>query len=207
MSLPHEALAANGEITHASLPFTLRVIALCANCRLDEDAGNQPVLKPVPAKLDDEINQLGLAFKVILSGTEKEFSTTEFLATQPELLLDNHNYRFVLRRRHRELPFSLMLENLQQNYYQGTQIAQNYASSLSVIEEKHEWPVLISMNNPFRYKGYTFYQSSILTLPDNETASVLNVVDNAGWLFPYVGTFLLFAGLSLHAWMRRNERK
>ena len=105
------------------------------------------------------------------------------------------------------LPFSLTLQNFKQNYYAGTNIAQKYESDLMINESQHSWPALIEMNAPLRYKGYTFYQSSVLTLPNNEAASVLNVVDNPGWLFPYIATGLLFIGLAFHAGVRRYERK
>jgi hypothetical protein len=106
-----------------------------------------------------------------------------------------------------QLPFTLTLENFNQNYYQGTEIAKAYESDLQLIDNQHSWPVQIVMNSPYRYKNYTFYQASVLTLPNNEIASVLNVVSNPGWLFPYIATALLFFGLALHAGMRNHGKK
>lgn len=105
------------------------------------------------------------------------------------------------------LPFSLTLQGFKQNYYQGTDIAQAYESDLSVNDTHQSWPALIAMNSPLRYKGYTFYQSSVLTLPNKEIASVLNVVENPAWLFPYIATGSLFIGLAFHAGRRRYEQK
>lgn len=103
------------------------------------------------------------------------------------------------------LPFSLTLQDFKQAYYPGTDIAQAYKSDLMIGEGQQHWPALIAMNEPLRYKGYTFYQSSVLTLPNGEIASVLSVVDNPGWVFPYVATALLFVGLLIHAGVRRHE--
>jgi hypothetical protein len=106
-----------------------------------------------------------------------------------------------------QLPFTLTLEDFKQDYYQGTDVAQKYESDLQIQENGKSWPVQVAMNSPYRYKNYTFYQSSVLTLPNKETASVVNVVSNPGWLFPYIATGLLFFGLALHAGMRRHGKK
>ncbi|MDB5478672.1 MAG: ResB family protein [Alphaproteobacteria bacterium] len=158
------------------------------------------ILTELPIKRDDEINQAGLAIAV----NGMDIVTTEFLQPQPERLIGKDHYRFILQRRKSTMPFSLLLQNFKQDYYQGTEIAQNYQSSLLVVEAGREWPVQISMNEPLRYKNYTLYQSSVLTLPNGETASVLNAVDNTGWLFPYIATAMMFTGLVLQLWVRRR---
>jgi hypothetical protein len=61
------------------------------------------------------------------------------------------------------------------------------------------------MNEPLRYKGYTFYQSSFSLRPDGEY-SVLSVVRNKGRVFPYLASLLIFAGLLLHLVIRLRER-
>lgn len=186
-----------------NLPFTIRINTICANCTVEE---NQ--LKTLPKKVEDETNQLGFNFQINLpNGVKKQFSTTEFSGYRPQFEMGGHSYQFVLHRENYPLPFSLLLLDFTEHYYAGTDIAKQFTSSLSVIENNQAWPVLISMNNPFRYRNYTLYQSSVLTLPGNEKASVMNVVNNSGWLFPYLATFLLFAGLSLHFWVRSHDQK
>lgn len=106
-----------------------------------------------------------------------------------------------------QLPFALRLENFKQQYYQGTDIAKAYESDLQVLEDKKTWPVQVAMNEPYRYKNYTFYQSSVLTLPNKEAASIINVVSNPGWLFPYIATAIMFLGLALHAGIKHHGKK
>lgn len=53
--------------------------------------------------------------------------------------------------------------------------------------------VEIFMNTPLRYQGETFYQASFDKA--DPRVSVLQVVHNPGWLTPYVGCFLVAAGL------------
>ena len=68
--------------------------------------------------------------------------------------------------------------------------------------------VLIYMNNPLRYRGKTYYQASF---GKNDTLSVLQVVENPGWLIPYAAFVIMSGGLLLHfmvqflAFSRRNR--
>jgi hypothetical protein len=57
------------------------------------------------------------------------------------------------------------------------------------------------MNEPLRYKGYTFYQSSF-EQRDGIEVSVLNVVKNTGRFFPYLSCLVIFCGLLLHFILR-----
>jgi hypothetical protein len=51
------------------------------------------------------------------------------------------------------------------------------------------------MNQPLRYDGKAFYQSSF---GKNDTLSILQVVENPGWLLPYLSTVLVTVGLLVH---------
>ena len=55
------------------------------------------------------------------------------------------------------------------------------------------------MNNPVRYRGETFFQSnySKIQLADGSMSEMtgLQVVENAGWLIPYVACVLAFWGM------------
>jgi len=55
--------------------------------------------------------------------------------------------------------------------------------------------VKIWMNNPLRYRGETFYQASFLK---DDKGTVLQVVDNVGWMIPYVSCMIVAAGMLLH---------
>jgi hypothetical protein len=51
------------------------------------------------------------------------------------------------------------------------------------------------MNQPLRYGGKAFYQASF---GKNDTLSILQVVENPGWLLPYASCVLVALGLLLH---------
>ena len=70
--------------------------------------------------------------------------------------------------------------------------------------------MLIYMNQPLRYAGKAFYQASF---GKNDTLSILQVVENPGWLLPYISCVLVTAGLLVHfgislgRWLRKqNDR-
>ena len=61
-------------------------------------------------------------------------------------------------------------------------------------EKGTDQQALIYMNHPLRYDGLTFYQASFM--PD-ETATILQVVRNPGWLLPYLSVLMMGVGMSL----------
>ncbi|SVA41121.1 uncharacterized protein METZ01_LOCUS93975, partial [marine metagenome] len=64
--------------------------------------------------------------------------------------------------------------------------------------------ILIQMNEPLRYKGYTFFQSSFIEGPEGET-TVLAVVKNYGRLFPYISSIIMCIGLLFHLSLKLPE--
>ena len=60
------------------------------------------------------------------------------------------------------------------------------------------------MNEPLRYKGYTFFQSSFIEGPEGET-TVLAVVKNYGRLFPYISSIIMCIGLLFHLSLKLPE--
>jgi len=51
------------------------------------------------------------------------------------------------------------------------------------------------MNQPLRYDGKAFYQASF---GKGDTLSILQVVENPGWLLPYISCVLVTLGLLIH---------
>lgn len=195
-----DRLSSGENITQAELPLHLE--AVYPNSFIEKNG-----LKKLEPRKEEETNQAGLVFTVNADGKTHSFITTEFLQQQPSLKTKDGTYRFTLKRASQEMPFGLQIKELVQDLYPGTDTAKSYETQFTVMEKDHQWPAHVSMNDPLRYKGYTFYQASVLTLPNNERASVLNAVKDAGWLFPYAATSLICFGLLLNAWMRRHAKK
>jgi cytochrome c biogenesis protein ResB len=66
--------------------------------------------------------------------------------------------------------------------------------------------VVISMNEPLKKDGYTFYQSSFEQNERGEaTVSILSVNHDPGRWIKYLGSFLIVLGSSMLFWFRRAK--
>ncbi len=105
----------------------------------------------------------------------------------------------------KDLPFEIKLNYFQRDVYPGTNMPRNYESRVTVIDGDVTWPAIISMNQPLRYQGYTFYQNSTTVTKDGEAVSILSVVTNKGQIFPYISGILLALGLIIHMLIRAKK--
>jgi cytochrome c biogenesis protein ResB len=110
---------------------------------------------------------------------------------------EGRTYALSLRNRREYLPFAMTLKEFRHDVYPGTDIPKNFSSLVHVSRGStgEERDVLISMNQPLRYAGKAFYQESF---GKNDTLSILQVVENPGWLLPYASCVLVAAGLVIH---------
>jgi hypothetical protein len=108
------------------------------------------------------------------------------------------SYQVAYRLERTYRPYSLHLIRFSFDRYKGTELARNYSSQVRLVdpEENEDREVLISMNDPLRYRGETFYQSSFDE--KTEEATVLQVVRNPGWLMPYISCALVAVGMLIH---------
>lgn len=105
------------------------------------------------------------------------------------------------------LPFSVTLVDFEKKFYPETLIAKSFKSVVIIKDQDIEQERTISMNEPLRYKGYTFYQASFSENSQGETTD-LAVVKNEGEWLPYLSTFLITLGLIIHLIFhipRKNE--
>lgn len=102
----------------------------------------------------------------------------------------------------KNLPFSIKLNSFQRDVYPGTNMPREYESRVIIIDGDIIWPASISMNNPLRYRGYTFFQNSTSVTKDGKPISILSVVTNKGQIFPYISGILLAIGLIIHMVIR-----
>ena len=65
-------------------------------------------------------------------------------------------------------------------------------------KKEEERELIIFMNNPLRYKNYTFYQASYSVDARGRELSTLAVVKNSGRLLPYISCLVTFTGLVVH---------
>jgi hypothetical protein len=107
------------------------------------------------------------------------------------------------------LPFALFLEKFGIDYYEGTQNPKEYASKVRILTGQTTQPsdlITISMNQPLRQNGYTFYQSSYIPEDPRPTTSVFSVGNDPGIVLKYGGSIILILGTIL-LFYRRTLRK
>jgi cytochrome c biogenesis protein ResB len=95
-------------------------------------------------------------------------------------------------------PYTVHLLDFRYDRYMGTNIARNFSSEVRLLdpERGEDRTVTISMNEPLRYRGETFYQASFDE--ETENATVLQVVRNPGWTLPYIACILVSLGMLVH---------
>jgi hypothetical protein len=104
-----------------------------------------------------------------------------------------------------DVGFDIKLERFSVGRYQGTMRAASYASDVSIpgVGEFH-----ISMNNPLKHKGFTFYQASFQENEAGEpTASILSVNKDPGRWIKYLGSFLIVLGSIVMFYFKRRAQK
>ena len=116
---------------------------------------------------------------------------------------DNKKYIISLRPARTYLLFYLELIDFKKTYYPGTEKVKSYQSVVNIVEGQIKQRRVIKMNQPLRYKGYTFYQSSFIEENNLET-SVLAVVKNVGRAFPYLSSLIICIGLLIHIFYSRR---
>jgi hypothetical protein len=107
------------------------------------------------------------------------------------------SYSVALRMKRSYKPYTMHLIELTHDTYPGTDTPRNFAS-LVRLEDKstgEDREVLISMNEPLRYHGETFYQSQ---MRDAVGVTVLQVVRNPASTIPYISCVVVGLGMLIH---------
>jgi ABC-type transport system involved in cytochrome c biogenesis permease subunit len=114
------------------------------------------------------------------------------------------DWRLQLRFRREYKPYTVRLDDVRRINYSASETPRDYSSYVTFTDPATgvEQQGRIWMNNPVRYRGETFYQStySQVDLGDGRAGEMtgLQVVENAGWLVPYVACVLAFWGMLVH---------
>lgn len=91
-----------------------------------------------------------------------------------------------------DIGFNMTLDRFEMEKYQGTNRAKSYKS---IVNLPHIGQKEISMNEPLKHNGYTFYQSSFQENRIGEPiASVLSVNYDPGRLIKYFGCICIISG-------------
>jgi ResB-like family len=221
-SIPESRLERGGTIAVAGTPVSLHVKAFYRNADLaprgaqdppspaDRGVGASVTVRPMPpVSRDDQVNQSAAFVEAVAGG--RSYGTwlaSNALGAPQSFTHEGRTYVLAMRPRRQYLPYAVTLKKFSHDVYAGTDIPKNFSSlvHLSNPSRGEQRDVLIYMNQPLRYDGKAFYQASF---GKNDTLSVLQVVENPGWLLPYVSCVLVTLGLLVHfaIAMRRSARR
>jgi ABC-type transport system involved in cytochrome c biogenesis permease subunit len=119
--------------------------------------------------------------------------------------VDGRDWNLGLRFRREYKPYSVTLEEVRRINYSASDTPRDYSSYVTFTDLATGEQLRgqrIWMNNPVRYRGETFYQSSYSEMDagngEKTKLTGLQVVENAGWLVPYVACVLAFWGMLAH---------
>ena len=210
VAIPEEVLARGGTIQNPTLPFTLNVRQFMGNARLTMRSqepqappsqattgfGKNIVVAEVPRTVRDDERDLSAAF-VEVDGVEGPLGTWLLSNAIPDpqgFTLNGHTYELAMRQRRFYKQFALTLLDFAHDRYAGTDIPKNFSSRVRLLdfERNENREVVISMNDPLRYRGFTFYQSGF---DNNDKTTILQVVKNPAMLLPYIACGLVALGL------------
>jgi hypothetical protein len=211
-------------IDHALLPVKIAVLKFYENADVEDlKPGEKPLatagrgLKEALVErragkgtdTDSKVDVPGAYVQFVDKETGKDFGTyllSQFVDYQnnPErfgekLTVGDKTYDVFLRFKREYKPYTLSLIDVRKDDYLASDTPRNYSSDIQIhdaevgVDEK----VHIKMNDPLRYRGDTFYQSSYSRLPDGE-ATTLAVVLNRGWMIPYVACMIVVIGMVAH---------
>ncbi len=204
-----ESLAEGDDIEDSRLEehgIIIRVARIAANARLESEEGRslrvvEPSSEPgenSPGMLVTVETDSGASTPVLLFGPER----------QPTLLESgNRRLSIGLSPETHSIPFAVELREFDAVFYPGTETPKSFSSIVAVEDAGTTWTREIKMNDPLRYRGYTFYQSSYQVLPDGSEASVFAVRKSSfGWI-PYVSVGLVVIGMVLHYGLRFGAKR
>ena len=146
-------------------------------------------------ELFDGTNSLGTWLTLAHPGGNhwwKESPKLSDLAFQP-IRHEAKLWGVTLRSEREYLPYSIELLDVENEFYQGTEIPFNFESDIVLnMEGNQSRKALVYMNTPLRHGGKTFYQYQ-MNAAANYT--VFQVIRNPSWLVPYIACVLVSIGL------------
>lgn len=214
-SIPESHLRNGAAFVHPELPVTLRVQRYFRNARIMQLQEGQTsgllqtskgigsrmrlgVMETAPVYAQNQRNVATAVVEVLYKGESigNWLISNVFNENLPNqsFEIEGKSIELAMQFQRRYFPYTIHLLDFSHDKYPGTEIPRNFSSQVQVVNQDtgEKRDSLIYMNHPLRYGGYTFYQASF---GNNDTASMLQVVRNPGWLIPYLSCLLMSIGM------------
>jgi hypothetical protein len=213
--VPDRFLKKRGLIQHEELPVDIEVLHFMRNSELPKEipaGADNPATagagRSVVALERREVSGTSTEQKVDLPSAYVNFKNKDsgesigtylvslWLNPQP-LVVNGRAYEVSLRFKRTYKPYTIHLIKFSHDLYVGTETPKNFSSLVRLDDPTRgdHREVLIYMNEPLRYRGETFYQSSFLP---GDKGTILQVVRNPGWLMPYIACTMVSLGMIFH---------
>lgn len=219
VAIPERFLEAKGQITHAQLPFTVKVKEYWPNSyltnfgpfiaeslakegfvRVSADQGIGPKVmvlsQPVVTAMDSR--NIPTAVIEVLAGSVSRgtWVVSSQTGARQSVEHDGKLWEIALRFQRHYKPYGMTLLEFKHERYPGTDIPKDFRSRIHLVNpaKNEDRELEIFMNNPLRYDGLTFYQASF---EPGDKVTVLQVVKNPGWLTPYFACLMVGLGLAV----------
>src|SRR3989338_8276261 len=168
---------------HPSLGYQVEVAAFYPRAVIDQQISNR----------SDEVKAEALH----LIGREGDQTAETWLSLRGsvELPLGAEPILVEYRPAQRELPVTIKLLGFRKVDYPGTQMAAAFEADVELTDSRRGVILMrkISMNNPLRYRGYSFFQSSYI--PGSPETTILSVRSDPGTPFVYAGFIIVILGV------------
>ncbi|MEQ8790576.1 MAG: cytochrome c biogenesis protein CcsA [Pirellulaceae bacterium] len=221
IAVPQSRIPYVSVLSHESLPFDVQMVEYFPNSSVEKRGEEEetpatagiglrvkPIARRVGAGADSggDVDVASAYVRLLKKGTDKEIGT--YLVSQhlvPEqITVGDKSYDVELRFKTTPKPYTIHLEDVRKDDYMGTDTPMNYSSDIRLVDDRFDVDrkIKIWMNNPLRYSGETFYQTSYFMDPRSGTESTtLSVVTNSGWMMPYVACMITGIGMLAHFWI------
>ncbi len=153
--------------------------------------------KPKLGMVEEELNVRAL---------EVNFMGKNFWVTSRKPVIFNTGNKlitFELGKKKLELPYTLNLDKFLMGTDPGSDSAASYESQITLFQNAVSKKHRIFMNNPLKFRDFTFYQASFFPISPGVFGSVLSVNFDPGRWLKYLGAILLVLGSIWHYQLRR----
>lgn len=196
------------------IPFSLEVSGYLENCQPESELINAPrsrelvadgyYLQEIESFVETERNVAGCYARIVKADGSK---------SDPVILwggqfypytvtVDGRNFTIDMRKRLWPMPFEVKLDKFIADFHPGTMRPAKFISDVRRVENGQEAKVRIQMNEPMRYEGYTFFQTSYGPQepggglkPGAEIYSVFEIVRNPADHWPEYSLYVVAFGM------------
>jgi len=225
VTVPQSMLESGMKVSNPELPVDVEVVEFSKNTDLLPASGGDDLdgvvrfdgirFKVVPTSegtgvKSEREDAAAVQVKFLKKGTDEvlaerllslwqydNYTGRQYLCVLPTVASDGKTYQVQLRNERITKPYTVELNKFEHKQHMGTTMAKDFASTVHLVDPQtgDDRQVRISMNDPLRHRGETFYQHQTIF---GDTGTVLQVVKNPGWLLPYLSCVIVAIGMLAH---------